>query len=226
MSQLITEGFQFDLSSPPTAVLRTRGHRFSVTSATASESGRFLFTAGKEGSIIKWDLSSGKKVSTFHKQRPSHLDKGKGKAQPDDEVKGHTDEVLALALSSDGKYLASGGKDRRVCVWDADKSEWIKSFKGPMCHRDTVSVCSPFYPTLTRTYSLNFTRRCHSENRLTRYTVHHLTVRSKFLIYHLLSWGMSKRSSVTRIKCSRWTRYEGNHALALVLETKQSDSGK
>ncbi|TFK71148.1 Rnu3ip2 protein [Pluteus cervinus] len=147
----------FDLSSPPTAVLRTRGHRFSVTSATASESGKFLFTAGKEGSIIKWDLSTGKKVSTFHKQRPSHLDKGKGKAQPDDEVKGHTDEVLALALSSDGKYLASGGKDKRVCVWDAEKSDWVKSFKGPMCHRDSVSALS-FRKSTHSLYSASFDR--------------------------------------------------------------------
>lgn len=63
-------------------------------------------------------------------------------------MKGHMDEVLALALSSDGKYLASGGKDRRVCVWDAEKFEWIKTFKGPMCHKDTISVSSPRMPAL------------------------------------------------------------------------------
>jgi WD40 repeat protein/tRNA A-37 threonylcarbamoyl transferase component Bud32 len=33
--------------------------------------------------------------------------------------KGHSDYVYALAWSPDGKYIASGGKDKRVQVWDA-----------------------------------------------------------------------------------------------------------
>ena len=86
---------------------------------------------------MRSDLSSGKQISVFYKQRrtPSTLDKGKGKATK--EIRGHTDEVLALALSDDGKYLASGGKDRKLVVWDAEKGEWIRSFFG---HKDTISV--------------------------------------------------------------------------------------
>lgn len=121
-------------------MLHTRGHRLSLTSAVASESGSYLFTAGKEGSIIKWDLSTGSKLSIFHKVRPPlKQSKGKHKAQAHDlvEVKGHTDEVLALALSGDGKYLASGGKDRRVGVWDVEKGVWVKGFAG---HKDLISV--------------------------------------------------------------------------------------
>lgn len=59
-------------------------------------------------------------------------------AHASSEIHGHTDEVLALALSSDGKFLASGGRDRRIGVWDAEKDEWIRGFGG---HRDTISVC-------------------------------------------------------------------------------------
>jgi len=40
-------------------------------------------------------------------------------------------------MSSDGKYLVSGGRDRRLGVWDAEKNEWIRSFGG---HRDTITV--------------------------------------------------------------------------------------
>lgn len=73
---------------------------------------------------------------------PQKKDKGKGKARRGD-VNGHTDEVLALALSGDGKYLASGGKDRKVGVWDVEKEEWVKGFGG---HKDTVSVsCNAFF---------------------------------------------------------------------------------
>jgi ribosomal RNA-processing protein 9 len=78
----------------------------------------------------------GKKLSTTYKQRSA---KGKQKADPD----GHTDEIWTLALSSDGKYLASGGKDRVVGVWDvenADGISWVKGFTG---HRDSISVSAP-----------------------------------------------------------------------------------
>jgi WD40 repeat protein len=40
-------------------------------------------------------------------------------------------------MSGDGKYLASGGRDRKVGVWDVEKEEWVKGFPG---HRDTISV--------------------------------------------------------------------------------------
>ncbi|EKM78533.1 hypothetical protein AGABI1DRAFT_42174 [Agaricus bisporus var. burnettii JB137-S8] len=141
----------YNLSSPPT--LRTRGHRFSVTSAVAAESGQYLFTSGKEGNIIKWDISSARKLKTFYKIKPppsadtSHAKgKGKGKAKVIDtsasDVNGHSDEVLTLALSSDGKYLVSGGKDRRLIVWDAEKGVWLKTFQGPMNHKDAISALS------------------------------------------------------------------------------------
>jgi ribosomal RNA-processing protein 9 len=123
---------QFNFLQPP-PTLRTRGHRFSVTSAVASSDARFLFTSGKDGSIIKWDLHSGTRLATFRKLRPG----GKGKEKAAAEIPGHSDAVLTLALSDDGRYLASAGKDRRVGVWDVEKDEWVRGFGG---HRDTISV--------------------------------------------------------------------------------------
>ncbi|KAJ7188410.1 WD40-repeat-containing domain protein [Mycena filopes] len=140
MHIFIADNIDFTLA--PTCILRTRGHRFSVTSAVASESGKFLFTSGKEGSILKWDLVSGKKLATFPKVRPLQTTSKKGKAKGfgDPAVQGHTDEVLALALSGDGKYLASAGKDRRLGVWDAQEGVWLKGFVGQMGHKDLISA--------------------------------------------------------------------------------------
>ncbi|KDQ32723.1 hypothetical protein PLEOSDRAFT_1060466 [Pleurotus ostreatus PC15] len=151
--QFIANSFNFE--DPPQSSMKTRGHRLSVTSAVAAESARYLFTSGKEGHIIKWDMTTGKKLATLFKVRSNG--KGKGKAPPAGDVKGHTDEVLALALSSDGKYLVSGGRDRRVVVWDAEKAEWIKCFTGPMCHRDAVSSLS-FRKATHQLYSGSFDR--------------------------------------------------------------------
>ena len=127
---------KYDLSNPPT--LRTRGHRFSATSAVASEDAQWLYTSGKDGCIIKWDLTSGRKIHTFFKVRKDNgKGKGKAKAELATELPGHTDEIWTLALSPDGKMLASGGKDRRIGVWDVEKNEWLKGFGG---HRDSIAV--------------------------------------------------------------------------------------
>ncbi|KAF9224747.1 WD40 repeat-like protein [Gyrodon lividus] len=119
----------------PTSRLRCRGHRLSITSALATEDAKHLFTASKDGTINKWNLRTGLKTATFHKQRLDHKGKGKARANPLD-IKGHTDEVLALAVSSNGKYLVSGGKDRKVGVWDVEKNQWMKGFWG---HKDLIS---------------------------------------------------------------------------------------
>jgi WD40 repeat protein len=34
---------------------------------------------------------------------------------------GHTDSVISLAFSTSGTFLASGGEDAQVIVWDTDK---------------------------------------------------------------------------------------------------------
>ncbi|TDL20663.1 WD40 repeat-like protein [Rickenella mellea] len=141
----------FDLT-PPTPFLRTKGHRLPVTAAVASSDAKLLFTASKDGSIVKWDLHSGKQATVFRKVRTEG--KGKGKEKANDEIQGHTDEVLALAISDDGRFLASGGKDRKVVVWDAIKGEWLKSFGG---HKDSISALT-FRKGSTQLYSASLDR--------------------------------------------------------------------
>ncbi|KAG7451535.1 WD40 repeat-like protein [Guyanagaster necrorhizus] len=132
----------FDFSEPLRTVFRTKTSKSSVTCAVAAESGQYLFTSEKDGTITKWDLISKKKAAMFHSIRVQTKGKGKVQTSGGEEVKGHTDEVLTLALSDDGKYLASGGKDRRLGVWDAENAQWIRGFIGPMCHKDTISALS------------------------------------------------------------------------------------
>ncbi|KAF5348897.1 hypothetical protein D9756_009855 [Leucocoprinus leucothites] len=143
------------LQPPPT--LRTRGHRFSVTSAVTSSSTIYLYTSGKEGSIIKWDLTTGKKLATVYKSRPpdstsssaKNKSKGKAKAHDSSDIQGHTDQILTLALSSDGKYLTSGGRDCRLIIWDAETLSLLKIFQGPMNHKDTISALSSRHASYT-----------------------------------------------------------------------------
>jgi len=43
---------------------------------------------------------------------------------------GHADEILALAFSPDGKYLASAGKDNVIIIWDYMLAKEIRRLKG------------------------------------------------------------------------------------------------
>ena len=77
--------------------------------------------------------------------------KGKAKAPVDPLLSGHTGEVYSLAISGDGKLLASAGADRRVGVWDVEKGTWVKGFCGHLGHKDVVSVrLHPILPLVCR----------------------------------------------------------------------------
>lgn len=57
---------------------------------------------------------------------------------PKDE-QGHSDEIWAMAASSDGKYIVSGGKDRRICIWSLESGQatFIKALGG---HKDSITA--------------------------------------------------------------------------------------
>jgi len=46
------------------------------------------------------------------------------------ELRGHTDEVCAVAFHPDGKRLATGGLDRAVWLWDLDRGEDVARLPG------------------------------------------------------------------------------------------------
>lgn len=73
--------------------LDSRGHTAEVTALAFTPDGRDLVSASKDKTIRVWDLETGRTRRTF-----------RGQIGP-----GPEGEVAAMALSSDGKWLASGG---------------------------------------------------------------------------------------------------------------------
>jgi ribosomal RNA-processing protein 9 len=63
-------------------------------------------------------------------------DKSKAK---DTAYQGHTDTILTVAASQDGKFVVTGGKDRKIIVWDTATLKPLRVFSH---HRDAVTGLS------------------------------------------------------------------------------------
>lgn len=57
-----------------------------------------------------------------------------GDAKPSQTVEAHTDNILSLVLSRDGKQLATGGADTQAKVWDAATFKEIAKIEGHVGH--------------------------------------------------------------------------------------------
>lgn len=109
------------------SLLGRNQHRLSVTSVAVTPDNKFVFSAGKDGVVIKFDLEERKKVHTF-----PH---GKRRGEKPN-YSGHTDSVLTMSISQDGQFLATGGCDKKICIWSVKTNELLHTF---MQHRDSVT---------------------------------------------------------------------------------------
>ncbi|NXD03693.1 U3IP2 protein, partial [Certhia familiaris] len=115
----------------PARIRVLRGHQLPVTCLAISPDDRFIFSASKDGSLIKckWEVDSGKRLCVV----PG------GKKGTEERHMGHASQVLCMAISSDGKYLATGDRNKLIMIWDAATCKRLHIFTG---HRDAVSGLS------------------------------------------------------------------------------------
>jgi ribosomal RNA-processing protein 9 len=126
-----------------------RSNTNSVTSIAACAP--YVYTTTKDLFLHKWRIQDlpqhqypqttkrkPKKPPAPPKKRPE-LElwiKGNANKKEDRDYKRHVKSILAVAASSDGKYVVTGGQDRKIIVHDAETLKPIKIFTH---HRDAVT---------------------------------------------------------------------------------------
>ncbi|KAK5675738.1 pre-rRNA processing protein [Elasticomyces elasticus] len=106
--------------------------------------GRWCFTVSKDGGVGKWDLlvgetpvEGGKQVGRLRtKPKRVAYTRGARAKKNERDYLHHVGAILCVAASQDGKFVATGGLDKRIVIWDAATLKPLKVFTQ---HRDSVS---------------------------------------------------------------------------------------
>jgi len=108
-----------------------------VTCLCITEDDCWIFSGSKDGHILKWSVAEGKKAGIIKKKETlSKKKKKRGKKlKSQDENSAHSTVITAIAVSSDGKFLASGDAERQIVIWDPKTLKRIHIFNG---HRGSI----------------------------------------------------------------------------------------
>ena len=123
-----------------------------IYSVAWAPGGKQLLTASYDRSLKLWDVASGNLVKEF-KAAPDP--KPGDKAEPPKEPVGHRDQVYTAAFSKDGKFIASGGYDRTVKLWDVASGKVVRDFPNPELKSAFPGEPAPSHPSWV--YAVRFT---------------------------------------------------------------------
>jgi WD40 repeat protein len=90
------------------------GHTGPVTGVAIAADGSWLASASADGTARLWTVDTAKKLMGRRHVSGAH-------AGP--VLAGHTGPVTAIAIAVDGTWLATGGRDHVVRLWDASGAE-------------------------------------------------------------------------------------------------------
>lgn len=122
----------------------------------------YAYTVSKDVELIKWDVRDFKKKPL----RVKHVKGGKKFTEVDNDPSrnGHSDEILTVAASPDGRYVVTGGRDKRIIVWSTeslacqrvlDTRDRRGEIMGLVFRRGSDQLYAACADLKVRTYSIN-----------------------------------------------------------------------
>ncbi|EAR93107.2 U3 small nucleolar RNA-interacting protein (macronuclear) [Tetrahymena thermophila SB210] len=102
-----------------------KGHTRCITSLEFCPNGQYLYSASKDASIIRWDLTQ-----TEKSKQKEFLVREKT-------TDAHKDEILSMSINHLGRYLVTASKDKSIKLWDLKKMGLIQNFNG---HRQPINA--------------------------------------------------------------------------------------
>ena len=111
----LSDVIKLDSSTAPSEM---GAHRGPVTALALCPDESTFFSACKEAALIQWDMRACIRLATLNDPRKPALKRH------------HTGRILSLAVSSDGRLLASGGTEGKVELWNVSSGKHVHTFSG------------------------------------------------------------------------------------------------
>lgn len=126
-SRRIAGQFAYPISKESHRLINGGRTARTPTCVAITADGKFVYGGGKDGSLVKWDRETGQRLKVFSGQK---------KSQRPNHSLGHCDHILSIAVSHDNKYVATGGRDRRIHIWSIPEDKHLIAFHQ---HKDSVT---------------------------------------------------------------------------------------
>ncbi|KAI9839620.1 MAG: hypothetical protein M1819_002246 [Sarea resinae] len=129
----------------------------TLTTTSIATCPPYAYTVSKDMTLIKWEIltpsvpnsaaaitttssskSKSKRPPPPPRRRPKQVayTKGNKNLSHDPTYQGHTDQILTVAASQDNKFVVTGGRDRKLIVWNAADLTPLRVFTQ---HRDAIT---------------------------------------------------------------------------------------
>ena len=128
---------------------RTQFRYTSLTTTSIAVCAPHAYTVSKDIRLIKWELPTPspsppkdalppKRPPRPRRHRPTIIvaTKGDRKRSSDNSYDHHTAPILCVAASTTGKFIATGGADKRLIIWSASDLKPLRVFTQ---HRDAIT---------------------------------------------------------------------------------------